>query len=697
MAKQFVVPSIFTAVDKFSAPVKAMATNVNKFAAKAQVGIAKAEMGFRKLTSPIRAIGRQLGQFGLILGTAGIISVVGGAINTFKDFEQANANLSAVLGKSKSETVDLANDAKRLGAVTAFTASQVVELQTEYAKLGFSQSEILGVTEATLSLAAATNTELGQAAAQVGAAIRAFGLDASEATRVADAFAASTSKSALDMEKLNVSMSTVAPVAKQFGFSIEDTLALLGKLSDAGFDASTAATSTRNILLNLADGNGKLAKALGGPVKTLPELVAGMQKLREKGVDLNKMLNLTDKRSVAAFATFLDGAGSINELSIALQNSEGAAKKMADTQLDTLGGSVTILKSAYEGFILSLEDGTGKFSNTLKSIVQVATEMLSMASGTAKARSELTETEGKIRLFAERSIMALKIIGLLTASVIAFKIAIIASKATLAGYNAVMWVWRTAQAVNLALQGKTLLFLKGNRAAMIAYRLVVFSMTVAKWAYIAVLGVFSTTSASAQAAQWGLNAAMAANPIGLIILAIAALIAIIAVIIVKYDEWGAALTFALGPLGMIINLIMSFKRNWDAIEQAFANGGILGGLKAIGKVILDSLLMPLQQVLELIGKIPGIGGFAQEQADKVAAFRGSLGLETNNPDQPQPETVPAVNTKLVQQENFNQTLEKNTNKTTTVDFKNVPAGTTISGDTESLGNVIPKLGSTLGW
>ena len=76
---------------------------------------------------------------------------------------------------------------------------------------------------------------------------------------------------------------------------------MLGKLADAGFDASMSATATRNILLNLADGSGKLALELGKPVKTLPDLVDGLKTLRDRGVDLNTTLELTDKRSVSAF------------------------------------------------------------------------------------------------------------------------------------------------------------------------------------------------------------------------------------------------------------------------------------------------------------------------------------------------------------------------------------------------------------
>jgi len=598
MAATSSVSTKFTAIDQYTAKVKRMQAATSSFATRAQTGLAKANRGFRKLTSPIRAVGRQLGQLGIILGATAIIGVVGGAINVFKDFEQANANLAAVLGKTSSQTKALQNNAKQLGATTAFTASQVTSLQTEFAKLGFAEQEILNSTEATLALAAATKTELPQAAKQVGAAVRAFGLDASESARVADVFAASTSKSALNMEFLDTAMSKVAPVANQFGFSIEDSTALLGKLADAGFDASTAATSTRSILLNLADGNGKLAKALGKPVKTLPELTKGLTELRERGVDLNSMLGLTDKRSVAAFATFLEGAEGVDKLGKALEGAGGTAQKMAEQQLDTLDGSLTKLGSAYEGFILSMEDGTGTFGKTLRLIVDTATEMLSLASGTATAAGELSEKEKLIRGYAQTAITWLKILGLIAGAFIAIKLALIVANTAMAAWN---------------------------------------------------LGVKAVT-----AAQWLWNAAMSANPIGLIILGIAALIGIIAIVIAKYDEWGAALSFVLGPLGMIINLIQSFRRNWDLIKKAFTQEGIVGGLKMIGKTILDSILMPLQQLLEVLASVPGVGGFAQSGADALANFREELGVNVGGESQGNEVTNPRAR----QNETFSSFLER---------------------------------------
>ena len=236
------------------------------------------------------------------------------AFGKIKEFEQANADLASVLGKTRGEITGLTEDARRLGASTSFTASQVTLLQTELAKLGFEEGQIKGMTADVLDFASATGAELPQAAALAGASMRAFGLEAEDMNRVVSTLAVGTTKSALDFEYLEAAMSTIAPVAKTFGFTVEDTTALLGTLANSGFDASSAATATRNILLNLADSGGKLAVALGRPVHSLDDLVPALAELKAKGVDLNETLSLTDKRSVAAFNTFLDSAQSIGEL-----------------------------------------------------------------------------------------------------------------------------------------------------------------------------------------------------------------------------------------------------------------------------------------------------------------------------------------------------------------------------------------------
>ena len=281
------------------------------------------------------------------------------SFNTIKDFEQANTNLGTILGATKEE----------LGRTTEYTASQVTQLQTELAKLGFGPESIQAMQQPILNFATAVGAKLPDAAKLAGATLRIFGLSAHQTEDALDVLALSTNKSALSFEYLNTALSIVGPVAKTFGFSVRDVTALLGSLANSGFDASSAATATRNILLNLADTNGKLAKSLNGPVKSLPELIDGLKKLHARGIDLAGTLELTDKRSVAAFNTFLNGADDVKELHDALQDVDGAAKSIAEERLNTVEGSIKLLQSAWEGLVLSFYNSKG----TIKSVIDILT------------------------------------------------------------------------------------------------------------------------------------------------------------------------------------------------------------------------------------------------------------------------------------------------------------------------------------
>lgn len=288
------------------------------------------------------------------------------------DFERANSKLASVLGTNIDGIAKLTEQAKYLGRTTTATASEVTGLQTELAKLGFSQEIIEKMTPATLKFAKAVDTDLSSAAAFAGAALRMFNKDASDAEELMATFAVATTRSALDFHKLEASLATVGPVANSFGFSVEETTALLGILANAGFDASSAATATRNIILNLCDANGELAQALGQPVTNLDELVAGLNKLNSEGVDLAKALELTDKRSVAAFSSFLQGSDSLLELRDAITGATDDFNQMSETMADNAFGAAKGFESAVEGLVLKFFD----FREALKSMFEIGTAIV---------------------------------------------------------------------------------------------------------------------------------------------------------------------------------------------------------------------------------------------------------------------------------------------------------------------------------
>ncbi len=323
---------------------------------------------------------------------AGAVRGVARAFQKIVDFEQANVNLSTIIGKNVKDIEALTYSAMELGRTTEYTASQVTLLQTELAKLGFKEGAIMQMQESVLHFATAIGTTLPEAAAMAGATLSMFGLDAKDTADTLGVLVQGANNSALSFSYYQTAMATVGPVAKTFGFSLRDTVALLGTLANAGFDASSAATATRNILLNLADSSGKLAVALGKPVSTFPELMSGLRQLKAQGVDLNTTLELTDKRSVSAFNTFLDGADAALALRDSLEDVNGVLKNTAEERINTVEGSVKLLQSAWEGLILSFKESAGP----IKSVIDWLTRMV-------EGLTELINLGGRQGFFSEYS------------------------------------------------------------------------------------------------------------------------------------------------------------------------------------------------------------------------------------------------------------------------------------------------------
>jgi len=267
------------------------------------------------------------------------------ALKIIMDFEQAMADVRAITGATDAEFKRLERSARELGGSTKFTATQVAQLQKEYSKLGFSTQEILDASEATLSLAAATGTDLPRSAEVAGATIRAFGLDTTETQRIVDVMADSFTSSALDMERFAESMKYVAPVSKAMGVSVEETTAMLSALANAGIHGSQAGTALRRIFLQLAKDGRPVAERMG--------------ELAQNGISVADAQDEVGQRAATAMLVLSEQETLIRELTDAYHESAGAAKEMADVQIDTLKGQLTILKSALSEYVLELNESSG--------------------------------------------------------------------------------------------------------------------------------------------------------------------------------------------------------------------------------------------------------------------------------------------------------------------------------------------------
>jgi len=322
--------------------------------------ILRQNKALRKNSGFVAGVKKGVGQWatsmiGVTIAIAGVTKLVGSAVKIFKDFEEANSKLAAVTRASANEMKIMSDQAKELGGTTAFTASEITGLQIEFAKLGFPTQDIVQMTDATLAGAAALGSGLGEQAALTGALLKQYGLDASEAGRVNDVLAESAASSALDFSKLSTALPIVGATANAVGVDLQETTAILGTLSDRGLDASTAGTSLRNVFLELSKQGLTMDQA--------------MNKINNSTDKAKTSMELFGKRGATTGLILAETGESVGLLEDKLRGADGAAQDMADTMLDNLSGDITKAQSAWEGFILSLEDGEGKISESLRSVI----------------------------------------------------------------------------------------------------------------------------------------------------------------------------------------------------------------------------------------------------------------------------------------------------------------------------------------
>lgn len=299
-----------------------------------------------------------------------------GAIDTVREFESAMAGVRAISQATDEEFKRLQQDAIRLGGSTIYTATQVAKLQMAYAKLGFSTQEILNATEATLSLAAATDEDLAEAALVAGSTVRAFNMDVVETQRVVDVMAKSFTSSALNLEHWKESMKFASSIAEGTGLNVETLSAAMAVLADRGIKGSIAGTSMKNILIRMGDASSGLAKKIGFVVNSSESFLAALEELNKQGTTLTEVFALTDRRAAPAMRILIEMEEIVRKTKEEFIDAGGAAKEMADVRMDTLKGSLTIMKSAWEKLVISFNEGTGIFTVGLRKIVDWITKVI---------------------------------------------------------------------------------------------------------------------------------------------------------------------------------------------------------------------------------------------------------------------------------------------------------------------------------
>jgi hypothetical protein len=275
---------------------------------------------------------------GAIVAALGALVALGGQVfSFFKEFDTVMSKVKATTSATNEEFQKLKESTIEFGESSKFTATEVAKLQLELAKLGFTTGEIIDATGAILDLATATDSELAESAKVLAQTLNQFQLEANESQRVADVMAKSFVSSALDIEKFSTAMSVAAPAADAVGATLEQTTAILAKLSDAGVDASTSGTALRNIFIDLSDQGLSWEDA--------------MNSINQSQNKLLRANELFGKRGAVVAQIISNQSDEINTLTKSFQDAEGSAAAMAEIVGNNLQGDLDRLSSSWEGLI----------------------------------------------------------------------------------------------------------------------------------------------------------------------------------------------------------------------------------------------------------------------------------------------------------------------------------------------------------
>lgn len=350
---------IVQAFDRASAPVRSITNNFQRL--RDSIVSANKLMqsaGFASMAA------QGVGQFG-----RSALGAMSAPLSVAGQFEAAMNQVRAVARSSDEDFEKLRATALKLGATTKYSASEAAGGLHKLAMAGWSAQDSIAALPGLMDLATSGGEDLVQVIDIASDIMGSFGLASGEASRVADVFTATITRTNVGVGMLGETMKQVAPFARQLGVSIEETSVLAGLLGDVGIKGSSAGTAMRAMLGSLVapKGAGKSALAqLGvqirdaeGNMRKLPAILADisaktddMGSAQKAGV-LSRIFGREAVASVMALLASAD-SGRMTSLLGDVTNSAGEAARTAKIMQQGWDNAKRSLASAVEGLVISI-------------------------------------------------------------------------------------------------------------------------------------------------------------------------------------------------------------------------------------------------------------------------------------------------------------------------------------------------------
>lgn len=302
-------------------------------------------------------------------------------------YEKQMSVVQSISNATAGEMRKLDEVAQEMGRTTQFSAAEAGKGLEYMAMAGWKADQMTAGLPAILSLAAASGEDLGAVSDIVTDALTAFGLTAEDAAVFSDVLAQASSNSNTNVGMMGETFKYVAPVAGALKFSIQDTAVAIGLMANAGIKGSQSGTALRSIMSRLTKPTSEVQGAMEKLGLSITDSDGNMKSFREIMVDIRSGfagLSTAEQASVAASLAGQEAMSGLlaianaapedfEKLTESIENSAGAAERMAETRIDNLAGDFTLLQSAAEGAGIGIYQ---TFNGILREGVQGASQLL---------------------------------------------------------------------------------------------------------------------------------------------------------------------------------------------------------------------------------------------------------------------------------------------------------------------------------
>jgi len=551
-------------------------------------GLADAESAAQKSSKSIQQsfndIGKSMTNAGKQMSmkvTAPIVALGGAAFKMSGDFDQAFRKVNVMLGASAEEAVNYKQRILEISSATGKSAGEVADAFYTIVSAGHRGADALDILEVAVRGATGGAADAQATVGALTKAMNVFQMSGVEgSSKAMDVFFGIVDSGLLSFEEMANSFPRAASNAAGLGISIEETgatLATLTKVLGSTEQAATATDAVFRLLISPSEAMVKLYEQWG--VKSGPEAI-------------KKFGGLT---------------GVLKELTVATGGEVTAIRELFASD-EAMKGILPLLTSSYDDYndaVVTVTNSQGRAND---------------------AFDEMSEGPG---FQLQQTMTKLKNSAILLGDTLATSLGPIVETIGEKVAGLVNW-WQNLderwQKVIITIAGVLaaagpLLMILGQMAIGVGYLIKLYqSMNIVMVAHKVAMIASAVATKVVTAAQWLWNAAMSANPIGIVILAIGALIAAIVWLAKNWDmvkeKTIAVWNIISGWLSDKIDAITGFFRiGWEKIASIVTSTweGILDGVKTawdntVSFVLsgVNWLVDKVNSVISLINSIPGV-------------------------------------------------------------------------------------------